>query len=119
MKSYSKIYFYFFLNTRNSSVRASNLKKKNDFYLSKQTEIALDFFNPKSIFFKVETNTPLVSRKITLFLCPLHPRSRRTNIPYSWVAKAVKNQSTIISSQLLHPSKREIELGEIFKKTIK
>jgi len=43
----------------NSSVRVSK-DTKNDFYDSKQTEIAVDYFNSKYILFKAETNTSMI-----------------------------------------------------------
>ena len=49
----------YFINAVNSSVRVSK-DTKNDFYDSKQTEIAVDYFNSKYILFKAETNTSMI-----------------------------------------------------------
>jgi len=42
-----------------SSVKVSK-QTKNDFYDSKQTEIFVDYFNSKYIFFKAETNASMI-----------------------------------------------------------
>jgi len=44
MKRYLKLFFQIFFFYKHKELKSFKFKKKNDFYDSKQTEIALDFF---------------------------------------------------------------------------